>query len=122
MPIIDFAKTRYHWEENYNNTGVGRYVRDCTFKGLCYKKSFLRMTKIRKARDTFTCRCCDKQRSGGTRYIGATYDKVCLFCVDEWLENSSNTLKDMQSIIKNLNKNVKKHNELWRKEAIAGSI
>jgi hypothetical protein len=121
MPmIIDFHKTQYKYIANPN--GTGKYTVECIFNGMLYKKSFVRAMNIRVARVNFHCYSCDKERAKGTRYVGGHYDRVCLFCLEEWIKHSSNTLKEMNKMVLDLGKQYKKNHGEWNKEAIVGNL
>jgi hypothetical protein len=118
--LIDYCKTRYKWITDQN--GIGEYKIENIFNGMKYKTSFVRAMNVKVSRDDFVCHACGNKRAKRTRYVGSNYDRICLFCLETWVKNSSNTLKEMNRMVLGVGKEYKKNHGVWNKEAIAGNI
>lgn len=76
--------------------------------------------KMVKAKHPFDCLVCGETRKAGVRYFGR--DKVCQFCVEEWLNKSILKLKGLVKTLKKFRKVIKKKKVVWGKEAIISGL
>ena len=117
MPLLDFSDARWEWDENRK-----RYYRVGIFNGLQYKNSLNYQLKAKKSRNQFDCISCGKTRGKGTRYVGENYSRICFYCLNDWNNNSINKLKQIIGIIKENQKDLKKNEPKWNKEALVGAL
>jgi len=124
MPIIDLFEEKYESIPTPTKENPDDYSwrRVCLFNGLSPKKSFKGQMKIKKANVEFSCGCCRKKRGKGTRYIGDNWNRVCMFCLKEWMINSKKTIKKMGENIEEQEKLLKTNEDKWYKEAIVGQL
>jgi len=105
-----------------NNPDNWKWVRSTRFNGFSPKQSFWNQMKIKRANVEFTCGCCSKKRGKGMRYIGNNWERVCHFCLGEWIENSKNKLNEMSKFISEQEAILEENKDMWYKEAMVGQL
>ena len=126
MPLIDFIRTQYHWtyDEPSNSIGFrnGKYHRTMIYNGMIPFNSFFKQITIKKSKVNFNCRCCNKARAKGTRYVGDNWTRICQFCMDEWITNSKKSFDKMKKAMTEQQNILKQNKEDWEKEAIVSEL
>jgi hypothetical protein len=93
--------------------------------GLKTSTGFWKGFHIVKARKSFTCRNCGKERASGTRYFGEPYwfyGKICMFCFNDWFKESKKFLSEVEEHINNNKEALHKNEAVWLKEAMVGTL
>ena len=91
-------------------------------KGMVFSNTIFEDFRIKKSRVNFDCCVCGKKKNKGNRYIGHTYEKVCLDCMIEWLEKTKMTfLEFINTINKDLNE-IKLKKDKWLEEQFVNNI
>ena len=116
MPILDL--NNFQWEED----GALKWKRIIRYNGLTYKKSMIKAVNIKRTNNLFDCLTCGKKRGKGTRYVGNNYERICHYCLDDWCKNSIMSLKEIIQSIKETNKEFKKNESKWNKDALVGAL
>ncbi len=117
MGLIDLSESK--WEENPDTK---EYERRTIWSGLVASNTFLNNLSFSRANILFKCLICNKQKPKNTRYLGDNYQKVCIDCAPEWIENSFKALQEMEMILTKSKENLKLNKEKWRKEMIVGAL
>ena len=120
MPLIEFIKSRYH----YHETKDGNYThnREIIYNGMIPCKSFVGQMKIKKSRREFECVCCSKAKAKGTRYVGDNWYRICLSCMNDWMNNSKKSFDKMKEAITEQQNILKKNKSNWEKEEIVANL
>ena len=124
MVILDLYEVLYEKVPTPTKNFPNNYSwkRTTVFSGLSPKNSFWKQMKLKKASVGFTCGCCRKKRGKGMRYIGSNWEKVCHFCLKEWIVNSKETLKQMGEFMDKQGKELEVNEDKWYKEAMVGQL
>ena len=117
MGTIDMYKIRYDYSKNYYT-----HKRIVEWNGLVACKTFLNNLTFTKANKTFKCVVCGKDKSKNTRYVGGYYEKVCINCFPEWVDNSIKALQEMIWLLEKQKEDLKLNEKKWNKEMIIGSL
>jgi len=124
MVIIDLYKET--WDSvpkpTPENPDNWKWERSIKTKGFAPKQSLWKQMQIKKANVEFTCGCCGKKRGKATRYIGNNWERVCHFCLKEWIVNSKNKLNEIADFIDEQGKELEANEDKWYKEAMVGQL
>jgi hypothetical protein len=88
-------------------------------KGISIGKTLLE-PKMIKSKNPFYCLVCGEKRKAGVRYFGR--DKVCQFCIEEWLNKSIVNLNGLVKTLKVFRKKIRKGWVIWGKEIIISNL
>jgi len=114
--LVENGRRRYYRDEN------DRYKLKSITKGLLFTSSFKRGLKFHRAGISFQCICCDKKRPKGTRYLGREWERICLECASEWIENSMNFFKEGFEMLEKDKEELLKNEDKWKRGMILGAL
>lgn len=115
--LLETSKYKY----KYVN---GEYLKQEVGVGLQITESFKNGLIFHKARISFKCYCCDKEKPKNTRYLGSNWERICIDCAMGWLENSEDTIKEIMKILEDRKVELLDEKKVgrWRKEMILGVL
>lgn len=91
--------------------------------GLQLTETFRKSLNFHKARNSFRCSSCDIEKPKNTRYLGNdNWNRICMDCVDKWIDSSFETLKEIVSILEKDRVELLANKDKWRREAILGAV
>ena len=106
----------------YSRDNNDRWVRKKIKSGLQLTTSFRDGLRFKKARDSFRCLECQKQKPKNTRYLVKEYEKVCSDCAIKWADCSIETLKEMIELLEQSKAELLVNEDKWRREMILGAV
>ena len=119
MGIIDLY--RYDFFDVSNGNEI-KYKKEIVYNGLVFSSNFLKNLKWKKARNSFKCCICDKQKPKYSRYLGERYQQICSNCATEWFEKSVIELQETIELLNRSKKQLEDNSKVWRKEQILGGV
>lgn len=111
MGYLHFTGSRQNEEGDWDKTN--EISTTPTFwNGIAFKKS----------NKEFRCGACDKYYEKGTRYLGDNWERVCMFCAEEWISNSIKCLDELKDKILSLKPELKENYDKWSADCVVGEL
>ena len=113
--LLETGKYKYKYID-------GEYIKEEVGIGLQITNSFEKGLTFHKARNTFKCYNCGKDKPKNTRYLGGYYEQICVDCVIRWVEGSERTMHKIINMLNEKKIELLKNEKKWRKEMVLGAI
>jgi len=75
-----------------------------------------------KSKVSHSCRKCQKNIPKGSYVYGTDYTRFCIYCAEEFFENSINTLKTYIKLIQATKKDLIKNKKKYQENNVVASI
>ncbi len=100
----------------------GKSRRQVVSVGLKITKEFRKGLRFCKAKKSFLCHSCQEKKPKGIRFVGGAWEKICIDCVEEWVDESKKTMEEITERLDGIKVELSENKDRWRKEQILGAI
>lgn len=101
---------------------TGDWYKDKLQIGLHLTDTFEKALNFHKARLPFKCGCCDKNKPKRSRYLGREWDKICIDCAVDWINESQKTFNETIKVLEERKVELAENIDKWKKEMILGAL
>lgn len=115
--LMKNGEVRWRWDAN-----TRRGCREIDKIGLKITEAFRNGLFFHKARVSFECHGCGKNKPKRTRYLCNNYNKICSDCALEWIKKSKETMQEIIGMFEDRKVELFENKDKWRKEQILGAI